>query len=42
VICDRCRSVFAAMDLTQQVCHDLAGGELPAGVQERLRSVLQR
>jgi len=41
VICDRCRSVFAALDLTQQVCHDLAGGELPAGVRERLRSALQ-
>lgn len=41
VICDRCRSVFASLDLTQQVCHDLAGGELPTGVRERLRSVLK-
>ncbi len=40
VICDRCRSVFASLDLTQQVCHDLVGGELPAGVRERLRGVL--
>jgi RNA polymerase sigma-70 factor (ECF subfamily) len=36
VICDRCRSVFASLDLTQQVCRQLANDELPAGVRERL------
>lgn len=36
VICDRCRSVFASLDLTQQVCRDMADGGLPAGVRERL------
>jgi RNA polymerase sigma-70 factor, ECF subfamily len=40
LICDRCRSVFASLDLTQQVCHDLAGGKLPAGVRERLRGAM--
>lgn len=41
VICDRCRSVFASLDLTQQVCSDLAGGALPTGLRERLQSRLR-
>lgn len=36
VICQRCQSVFASLDLTQSVCHDLAKGELPDGLRERL------
>jgi len=36
VICDRCRSVFASLDLTQEVCRSLADDCLPAGVRERL------
>jgi len=36
VICDRCRSVFASLDLTQDACRSLADGALPAGVQKRL------
>ena len=36
VICQRCQSVFASLDLTSQVCHDLAEGELPPGLRERL------
>ena len=36
VICERCRSVFASLDLTQEVCRELAGGGVPAGVRERL------
>ena len=36
VICQRCQSVFATLDLTQRVCQDLAGGRLPEGVRERL------
>lgn len=40
VICERCRSVFASLDLTQNVCRDLTQGELPEGVRERLRARL--
>jgi RNA polymerase sigma-70 factor (ECF subfamily) len=36
VICDRCRSVFASLDLTQEVCRSLADDCLPSGVRERL------
>lgn len=36
VICERCQSVFASLDLTQEVCRDLAGDELPEGLRERL------
>jgi RNA polymerase sigma-70 factor (ECF subfamily) len=36
VICDRCRSVFASLDLTQEVCRDLARGDLPAAVRDRI------
>jgi RNA polymerase sigma-70 factor (ECF subfamily) len=36
VICDRCRSVFASLDLTREVCRDLAAGGLPPGLRERL------
>lgn len=36
VICQRCRSVFASLDLTQQICRDMAKDQLPEGVRERL------
>jgi RNA polymerase sigma-70 factor (ECF subfamily) len=36
VICDRCRSVFASLDLTQEVCRSLAADHLPAGVRDKL------
>lgn len=36
VICERCRSVFASLDLTQQVCQDMADGGMPPGLRERL------
>lgn len=36
VICQRCRSVFASLDLAQQICRDLAKDQLPGGVRERL------
>lgn len=42
VLCERCRSVFASLDLAQETCRDLAGGELPAGVRERLETALRR
>lgn len=36
IICDRCRTIFAELDLAQSVCHDLASGELPGEVRERV------
>ena len=36
VICDRCRSVFASLDLAQDVCRDLADEPLPEPVRRRL------
>lgn len=41
VICQRCRSIFSSLDLTQQTCRDLAAGELPPGLRERLRETLR-
>lgn len=38
VICDRCRSVFASLDLTQHICRQIASDSpLPKGLRERLR-----
>lgn len=42
VICERCRSVFASLDLAQDVCRDLGAGELPVTVRERLQAALHR
>jgi RNA polymerase sigma-70 factor (ECF subfamily) len=36
VICDRCRSVFASMDLAADVCRELGRGVLPADLRERV------
>lgn len=36
VICERCRSVFATLDLTQDVCRQLALDELPDRLVQRL------
>lgn len=41
VICERCRSVFALLDLTHEVCRELASGVLPDGLRERLRHALK-
>lgn len=41
VICQRCQSVFASLDLTQQVCHDLAEGGMPEGLRDKLLSRLR-
>lgn len=41
VICDRCRAVFAELDLTQNACGALAGGVVPAPLLERLRRVVR-
>jgi len=40
IICRRCRSVFASLDLAHDVCGELAAEALPADVRERLRSRL--
>lgn len=40
VICDRCRSVFAELDLTQNACGALASGEMPATLDRRLRQLV--
>ena len=36
VICQRCRSVFASLDLTQEVCRDLASDTIPQRLRDRL------
>lgn len=38
VVCDRCRAVFAELDLTQNACAGLANGELP----DRTRAAILR
>ena len=40
VICDRCRSVFATLDLTGEACRELSAGRLPPGLRERLLASL--
>ncbi len=42
VICDRCRSVFASLDLTHDVCGELADDALPADVRTRLAETLRQ
>jgi RNA polymerase sigma-70 factor (ECF subfamily) len=36
VICERCRAYFATLDLAQDICRDIARGELPADLREVL------
>jgi RNA polymerase sigma-70 factor, ECF subfamily len=40
VICDRCRSVFAELDLGRSLCRDLAAGPLPPDLHQRVRVAL--
>jgi RNA polymerase sigma-70 factor (ECF subfamily) len=40
VVCERCRSVFASLDMTHAICRDLAEGSLPAGLRERLHQAI--
>lgn len=42
VICQRCRSVFASLDLTREVCRELGEGTLPEGLRERLVEAIER
>lgn len=40
VICDRCRSVFAELDLTQNACGALAAGNMPEPLRDKLRRLV--
>jgi RNA polymerase sigma-70 factor (ECF subfamily) len=40
VICQRCQSVFASLDLTQDVCGELARGKIPEGLRGRLEEAM--
>jgi RNA polymerase sigma-70 factor (ECF subfamily) len=42
VICQRCRSVFDSLDLTQELCQEIGRDALPPGVRERLAERLAR
>lgn len=36
LVCERCRTVFAELDTAQDLCREMAAGELPAGVRRRV------
>jgi RNA polymerase sigma-70 factor (ECF subfamily) len=42
VICQRCRSVFAELDLAQSLCAQLANGDVPPGLRQKLANVLSK
>ncbi len=42
VMCERCRSVFAELDLAQNACASLADGAMPAGVRKAILSAIKR
>lgn len=35
--CDRCRAVFASLDMASDICHHLGGGELPPRLSDAIR-----
>jgi RNA polymerase sigma factor (sigma-70 family) len=41
-LCERCRSLFATMDLTRDVCRELGSGEMPADVAALIRAEIAR
>lgn len=41
VVCERCSELFATMDLTQEICRDIAQGELPDTVRQELLARLR-
>ncbi len=41
LVCERCRAVFATMDVTQDVCRSLADGKLPAALRRRILARLE-
>ncbi|MGE3182467.1 MAG: RNA polymerase sigma factor [Phycisphaerae bacterium] len=42
IICRRCASVFASLDLTQEVCRNLKAGKLPTDLRTRLEQAIVR
>lgn len=42
VVCERCRAVFAELDLTQNVCAALSTGTISSTLERRLRAVSSR
>lgn len=40
VICQRCQSVFSSLDLTQDICGELARGQIPEGLRGRLEAAI--
>ncbi|MBL8757239.1 MAG: sigma-70 family RNA polymerase sigma factor [Phycisphaerae bacterium] len=42
VVCERCRAVFAELDLAQNACAALAAGEMPARVREAIVRAVKR
>jgi len=41
VVCERCSEVFATLDLSRELCRELARGELPEGLRERVLASLE-
>lgn len=41
-LCDRCRAVFATLDLTSDLCARISAGALPPEVRDRLTGILRR
>lgn len=41
VVCERCRAVFAELDLAQSTCARLADGEMPAGVRASILAAIR-
>jgi len=42
IACDRCRAVFAELDLTQDVCRSLGDDGMPAGLRAKIEGLLRR
>lgn len=42
IICDRCRSVFASLDLAQDACRELVEADLPAQLRDKLIAALKK
>jgi hypothetical protein len=40
-VCDHCRSVFATLDVTRDVCRDLGKGDMPAAIGESMGQSLK-
>ncbi len=42
IICRRCQSVFATLDLASDICRDLGHGEIPTDLRERLLATITK